>query len=516
MATSLEELFERVAALRMEQRVEEERDAQTDDSALPVEVRLQHAIEDAAYSGQLLYQGLRWTRWMIALIGLLIGFGSLMAITAGDGTTPINVLWLIGLTMLFPLFTVTLSALGSLLLLSDKRGPRGGLWMELIRSLVTRGVRTASKALNQQDPRSARRIEGAVGALQGTYKTIEPVMPWLILRTSQSFSLWLSIGFISALLLRLATIDLTFGWYTTIEGISASMPQITSALSAPFHWMHTNLALDAAFIESTRYSRFSGAFVGGPNAATASGNWWPFLFAGALIWGVLPRLLMVAWAKWNEMRAIANVMRTTEPLHDIRQRLNALSGSSSLFESLEGEDTTDPVKALERAAREGRKTHSKRIATDKTPQKMQSAAFLYWEQDVPVPESVQKRFETSLNVQPIYASTWGNDAEHDAQVLQDVQTKQPTVVVVFVEPFANPGSGFRRQISALRQRAGEHTPILISVGWYAPDGTLREQSDRQVDVWRQSIDALADPALQFFEEEKRKDSTTQTPAKPHE
>lgn len=516
MATSLEELFERVAALRMEQRVEEERDAQTDDSALPVEVRLQHAIEDAAYSGQLLYQGLRWTRWMIALIGLLIGFGSLMAITAGDGTTPINVLWLIGLTMLFPLFTVTLSALGSLLLLSDKGGPRGGLWMELIRSLVTRGVRAASRTLNDKDPRNARRIEGALGALQGSYKTIEPVMPWLVLRTSQSFSLWLSIGFISALVLRLATIDLTFGWYTTIEGISESMPQIVGALSAPFRWMHANLALDATFIESTRYSRFLSAFVGGPNAASSSGNWWPFLFAGALIWGVLPRLLMIAWAKWNEMRAIAQIMQDTEPLHEIRERLNALGESSSLFESVEGEDTTDPVKALERAAKEGRRTHSKRIPTNETQRSVKSAAFLYWEQDVEVPESVQQRFEALLNVNPVYASTWGNDAEEDERLLENVQTKQPTLIVVFVEPFANPGAGFRRQIHALRQRAGAHTPILVSVGWYAPDGTRREHSSRQVEVWRQSIDALADPAIQFFEEEKRTDRAAQVPAKGHE
>lgn len=505
MATSLEELFERVAALRMEQRVEAERDAQIDEDAVPVEVRLQRAIEDAAYSGKLLHQGVRWTGWGIAIAGALIGFGSLMTLTAGDGTTPINVLWLIGLTMLFPLVTVTLSALGSLLLLSGKRGQRGGLWMELIRSLVTRGVHAASKTLNDKDPRNARRIEGALGALQGSYKTIEPVMPWLVLRTSQSFSLWLSIGFIFALVLRLATIDLTFGWYTTIESISESMPQIIGALSAPFRWMHTSLALDATFIESTRYSRFLSAFVGGGNAASASGNWWPFLFAGALIWGVLPRLLMIAWAKWNEMRAIAQIMRDTEPLHEIRQRLHALSQHGGLFESVGEEDTADPVKALERAAKEGRKAHAKRFPTDDAQNRTKSAAFLYWEQDVAVPQSVQKHFETSLEVMPVYASVWGNDAEQDAQLLEEVNAKKPAWIVVFVEPFANPGAGFRRQISALRSRVGKHTPILVSVGWYAPDGTIREHSERQVEVWRQSLDALADPALQLFEDRKLND-----------
>lgn len=503
MANRLAELFERVSALRMEQRVEDARDNEEAWSDLSIEAQLRHTIEDAAYSGQLLHQGVRWASGIAMIAGALIGFGSLMALTAGDGTTPINVLWLIALTMVLPLCTVAFSAIFSVVLLASKTTRRDGLWMQFMRALVERGVRAAANTFDKKDPKNARRLKGALGVLRGSYSTIEPVVPWLLLRISQGFALWISIGFLSALLLRLAGIDLTFGWHTTIEAVSSGLPDIVRALSAPFRWIHPQFTLDAAVVESTRYSRFSSSFAGGTAAAQMSSQWWPFLFAGAITWGVLPRVAMIVWAKWNETRTIAQILRDTAPLHDIRQRLQDLKRSGPLFESMEAEDTTDPVKALEEAAKEGRKAREKHVPVQPAEDLVKTAAFLFWEQDVPVPATVQKRFETSLDAAAAYHSTWGNDAEEDTQLLQDVRAKKPTFIVVFVEPFANPGAGFRRQITALRSHVEPFTPILVSVGWYAPDGTLREHSERQIDVWRQTIDALADPALQLFEEETR-------------
>lgn len=498
MAASLKELFERVAALRVEQELREA-SSLGETEPLSAEARLKHAIEDAAASGELLYLGVRWTVFAVSLAGALTGFGSLMALTRGSGDTPVNVLWLIGLAVVFPAITALISAGGALLLLRSTADTRStSLMMDLVRSLIARGVRVAAGALERSDPRHQKQVQAARGALVGNYTLIQPVVPWMLLRVSQYFALWLSIGFALALVLRLATIDLTFGWHTTMQGVSESMPQIVHALSAPFAWISHELQVPDALIRASQYSRYQRAFVDDAYAVAHNGAWWPFLCAGVVFWGVFPRILLLSFARFQERRAIQEVLRTTAPLHAIQQRIaQQRAAEGGLFESMEGEDGTDPMQELVRAAAHGRAAQPAAPLPTPTLDSPQRAAFLYWEQDVAPHERVLDAMRNLLGVKTIFEATWGNDADEDTAHLNNIASLAPAVVCIFVEPFANPGSGFRRQIQALRAVVGPHIPMLVHIGWYAPDGTPRDASDAQLNVWAQSIDALADPHTQI-------------------
>lgn len=498
MASGLKALFERVAALSVEQDVGR---ASTADEAVQnsTEIaRLKQALEEAAASGELLYSGIRWATIGISLAGGVLGFGSLMALTAGSGETPINVLWLIGLAMLIPACTALLSMIGTVLFLRKKHPhEHPGLMLDLVRALISRGVRLAARGLEKSDPRYRQHLDAAQGALAGNYALIAPVVPWVLLRVGQYFALWLSVGFCAALLLRLATMDLIFGWYTTMDWVSEQMPQIVRALGAPFAWIHPDLEVPQALVRASQFSRYRQVFVDDPYAVAHNGAWWPFLVLGVTFWGMLPRLSILTWVRWKERREIARILKDTEPIYEIRQRIQRQNAGGSLFESIDGEDGTDPLQMLAEAAARGRHAQSTQNIPERPPDSpRQDAAFLYWEQDVAPPNPVIERMENSLSVNNIFQATWGNDAEIDAEILQTIGTLSPAVVCVFVEPFANPGAGFRRQMNLLRSVCGKYTPIMIHIGWYASDGSMRPHVDNQVKIWEQSIEALADRMIQ--------------------
>lgn len=542
MAAKLEDLFERILELRAWQDSgaaerealgavatsddEESRAAALRKAASKTpEAAWKAAFEESVQSGQLLRRGLRYAVAIVSLVGALVGFLSVAALTAGDGRTPINLVWLIALTMVLPLLTVSLSFIFSLML---NRGKGGGLWADLLASFVRRGVRLAGRSLDHGDPKSVLRLNAALGVVRGDYKLLEPVLPWTLLRLSQRFALSLSLGFIGALLVRLAGLDLSFGWYTTVDAISNNMSAMVSFLSGPFGWLSADLAPSEALVQATRYSRFNSSFAGGPSAAQMSGQWWPFLMAGAVFWGILPRGLMLLWASWQEQRAVANVLEETEALWQLEQRLHperaAVKGSAkrgghrgkkqtskqtrqqlerdaqpTCFVRSDEEQGGDAAEALALEASRHDELKSADTIAHRPDQKLLRAAYLYWEQDNPVPESVRKDLETRLTMQPALQKLWGNDADADARMLEEIATLKPEVVMVFAEPFANPGKGFARQYGALREALGPKTPVIVSVAWYDEDGAIRPSEPRQLEVWQQSLRVFGDAALRYLD-----------------
>lgn len=497
MASGLKALFERVAALNIEADLEQ--GSEHNAPAASVQDQLRLALEEAAASGELFYAGIRWAIVGVSILGVSIGFGSLMAITAGSGEAPINVLWLIGLAMLLPAFTAGISAVLAIFFVRNGEAQKSSsLWMELLRSLILRAINFAASGLEKSDPRYRKRLQAAQGALMGNYALIRPVIPWILLRVSQYFALFIALGFCLALLLRLATMDLTFGWHTTMGWVAEKLPEIIGFLAAPFSWIHPDLSVSETLVQASQFSRFRQVFVDDAYAVLHNNAWWPFLVTGVLFWGVLPRTIILLWAGYRERREVRTILAETEPMHAIKERLRRLGQKDALFESMGEEEGTDPLQELSRAAAKARSA----IATSPTsptitqPEQDQPAAFLYWEQDYAPPDNVLKRMQKLLGLTKIFEATWGNDADEDAQILQKIDGLQPKTVIVFVEPFANPGSGFRRQIGELRANVGKNTPIMINIGWYAPDGSLRPQAENQVHIWDESIAALADRRTQ--------------------
>ena len=150
------------------------------------------------------------------------------------------------------------------------------------------------------------------------------VYRWQLMRWSQVIALAFQLGVVSVFAVKVSVHDMAFAWSTQVEPIAERMPKIVSALSAPWAraWPEANPSPD--FVTATRYARLRGGeFAQGaaPDAGTL-GQWWPFLMACLLAYGVLPRIATWAYCAHRARRAAEWSVVRLPGADAVLQRLN--------------------------------------------------------------------------------------------------------------------------------------------------------------------------------------------------
>ncbi|MEM7003360.1 MAG: DUF2868 domain-containing protein [Pseudomonadota bacterium] len=105
-----------------------------------------------------------------------------------------------------------------------------------------------------------------------------------------------------ALLFTVTFYDIAFGWSSTLAISSEALHTALRALASPWAawWPAASPSLD--LIELSRYYRLQGDTATDP---ARLGQWWPFVLACILVWGLLPRVLMLLLTNWRRQRADA-------------------------------------------------------------------------------------------------------------------------------------------------------------------------------------------------------------------
>ncbi len=206
--------------------------------------------------------------WGIAVVAFIAGIFSTVAVTAGDGSGRVNLMYLVLLYVVFPLLSLLLFALFSAL----KKPP-----------LVV-------GALSQLSfwPRSWR---DALPEL----KREQRFQPWLFCQ-SQKAMLSFNLGCVGAFTTLLLFNDLSFVWRSTLLDAEDIYPFL-AFIAAP--WAFIDSAQPALeLLVSTRDSRLAASPAPGANY----GLWWQFLLAAQVCYGILPRLVLL-WLASRRFRA---------------------------------------------------------------------------------------------------------------------------------------------------------------------------------------------------------------------
>lgn len=112
-----------------------------------------------------------------------------------------------------------------------------------------------------------------------------------------------SAGSICALLTAVLFLSIRFGWETTAsETVSPTLHQVTRILGAPWSWCRPGWVPTLEEIEQSRITWELGR-PRLPDSGLAA-VWVPFLTLTLLVWGLCPRLLLLAWASLRERRAL--------------------------------------------------------------------------------------------------------------------------------------------------------------------------------------------------------------------
>ncbi|MEM6708932.1 MAG: DUF2868 domain-containing protein [Pseudomonadota bacterium] len=251
------------------------------------------------------------------VLGLVLGSGVAGAALRYDGTAPVNLIgalaWLVFLPGIFLLLS---------LVLLPGRIPLAGWLQDILATLspgqwasqwMNRRFRGLDLGWRSQNPRYLGDSEPVLD-LPGLARLAK----WQMLLFSQQLATGYALGAVGTLIGLIAFTDMAFGWSTTLDVPSGAVADGVRWLSQPWGWLWPAAAPSLELVENSRFFRAAGI-----EAAVAPqlGRWWPFLLMTLLVYGVLPRLLLL-WFARRRLRAAEHRLLLRNPAVDrLLQRL---------------------------------------------------------------------------------------------------------------------------------------------------------------------------------------------------
>lgn len=258
--------------------------------------------------------------WRLLLgLGLLTGGMLGAGVSAGlmhyRGQEPVNVSWFLactlGLQLVFLGFTFLFTTLRAAGLVSPEFRP--------LASLMAALVWIGHSGLRRLPGPQRERTRAALAQLVRHRERYGSLAAWPVWILTQSFAIAFNTGVLGTLLIHVTTTDLAFGWQSTLDPGPEAVHRLVSALSLPWSgWApfpHPTLAQ----ITGSRFTYSGGVLALNPAATTA---WWPFLAYAVTFYGLLPRVFLLAWARFRWLQALHRLPFNHADANALYRRLN--------------------------------------------------------------------------------------------------------------------------------------------------------------------------------------------------
>ncbi len=253
--------------------------------------------------------------WGLVLAGLLIGAGLAGSQLVFAGDRLISVTTFFSVTVLWQLVVWVLLAV----VLIVKRRPVGGLigWL-LGRAIAAIGSGKAA-AWREMDGTKRARFAAVLGRVRAKRAVYGDILIWPVVTLAQTFSVALNVGIIGATLWSVAVSNRAFGWETTLAVVPETVLKIVQVVSWPWSWL-PNAHPTLEQIGGSQIALLGVV----ENAREAVVSWWPFLVYAVVVYGLLPRLILLVGSVFAQRRALgavefrhaecARVLRRMEPV----------------------------------------------------------------------------------------------------------------------------------------------------------------------------------------------------------
>ena len=146
---------------------------------------------------------------------------------------------------------------------------------------------------------------------------------WLLVGLSQAFGVAFNVAALATFLYLVAFSDLAFGWSSTLNLDAGTFHSFISVLAAPWEWAVSQGSPSLELLEHTRFFRLdSGRLIAAATPEPAVwGGWWLFLFLSVTVYGLLPRVLALAYAGSRAWRMLRNLPLDHGELQNLFERL---------------------------------------------------------------------------------------------------------------------------------------------------------------------------------------------------
>ena len=137
---------------------------------------------------------------------------------------------------------------------------------------------------------------------------------WLITSTSQWLSVSIQLGILLSFIQHVTFSNLAFGWQTTLGFGGEGMVYFCEWITAPWSWF-IDVTPTAKLITQTQYLH------GQPFNSQLSQSWWPTLGMILLMYGLIPRVLILLYSQIQYRRALRQVNFTSGRYQALYERL---------------------------------------------------------------------------------------------------------------------------------------------------------------------------------------------------
>ncbi|MFM1941444.1 MAG: hypothetical protein RI897_426 [Verrucomicrobiota bacterium] len=417
---------------------------------------------------------------LLALLGLMVGWASARTVFAYDGSVPVNV---VSVLAVFVGLQLMLLALLSILLLPPRLSSRIPplrhiqtwlLWLSpghWSRFLLRLAPAPAQKAMQSSAPWDVLRQPHLASCIK-----------WLAIHATQFFATAFFAGGLATALYLVTFSDLAFSWSTTLQTEPRQIYNVTQWLSTPWSsWLPAAVPSEDLIRQTQLYRQT------GPDASVSPerwGEWWPFIVACILTYGLAPRLLLLALARYR--------LHTT-----VRKALVHLPGSAVVWDRL----SSHTVSTQAREPDPDPPDNNPSPPAGTAPSRISCGEFLtvnWGGLDLPDTTLATHLKDHWFAHAAMTLHAGGRlSVEIDSEVIESAAKLPATIgIAVFVKSWEPPVLELIDFLRELRTATGHGRLIVVCpVGWTPTDNQPAPPVEHHLEAWRKQIASLRDHDL---------------------
>lgn len=453
--------------------------------------RREYQQQQLPLPGQIWQETTSLSAVLLFLFSLLVGSGLAASFLRYDGSTPVNVSGFFAIFILVQLLLFMLN-LGLFGYRSLRRGknPKSVLYTLLTRALAR--LFTALFKRSQKHLAATRRLDlqAASGSLQQLRQIYGNLLLWPAFILLQLAGSGFNLGVLLTLLAKVSFTDIAFGWQSTLPLTDLFLAELVRWIALPWVWL---LPPEWAYPGLEQIIGSKIVLIEGNWRLTSTGltSWWPFLLCGVLIYGLLPRLLLLSWGSYQLRAGLKNLPCDSAAFRQLRRRMLTpliQTEAQQQIPPLATRQQPTPVPRLRQATLTG-SGHLLLIPDelwDLCPVDLLAPHLAQLDKNSPLIPLRHGAIEESAGAFLDLVSSTLN--KHDL-----------AGIVVLQEAWQPPIREITTLLGHLRRIIGSSSPLSIAlIGKPAAGKPLTPVQSQDLTIWLKTTKALADPYLDVF------------------
>ncbi|MBW6508649.1 MAG: DUF2868 domain-containing protein [Desulfuromonadales bacterium] len=453
--------------------------------------RQEYQRQQLPLPGQIWQEATSLSAGLLLLLSLLAGSGLAASFLRYDGTTPVNVSGFFAIFILVQLLLVILNlGLFGYRLLRQGKGPKSVLYTLLTRALAR--LFTSLFRRSQKHLPATRRLDlqAASGSLQQLRQIYGNLLLWPAFILLQLAGSGFNLGVLLTLLAKISFTDIAFGWQSTLPLTDLFLAELVRWIALPWAWL---LPAEWAYPGLEQIIGSKIVLIEGYWRLTSAGltSWWPFLLCGVLIYGLLPRLLLLGWGSYRLRAGLKQLPCDSAAFRQLRRRMLTPLVQTEAQQQIPppaARQQPTPAPGLRQTALTG--SGHLLIIPDEL-----------WDL-CPVDLLAPHLAELDKN-SPLIPLRHGAIMESSGafldQVSNTLKAHDLAGIVVLQEAWQPPIREITTLLRHLRWIIGSSSPLSIAlIGKPAADKPLTPVQSQDLTIWLKTTKALADPYLDVF------------------